>query len=871
MPDGRLMEEAGIQAVIKGLGSFKAGAGEMEGAIKGIGDSAGAAQKPVGGLRAHLDEMAQSAGAATIAFGGLAAAGVALIGSTVMVAARNEELLIILNRIGKNAGYSREELAKYEKQVKDAGITTGKARDILILMIQSELDLADATKLARTAQDLATIGQMDSSAAAKILTETISSQNTMRLRQFGLTKTAIQVFEEFAGAEQKVTTSTVDNSEAMNTLATDMNILTAEIQLHNEELALQIGYWGENDNRVRRHRLQVEKMTVRLGKMTTKYNKLAGEQGKVITTTQGISKELTAQEKKQALVNYILTEGEKVAGLYEDAMTSVSKQIRSLPRHLHELANAFGSFFLEPLSGGVMLLTDFLVGLRELPPEIMEMAASFVIMGTAASAAVAGLAGMFKMAPLLAGALSFLITPLGLLAAGLGVLAGAFVLDIGGIRAKAMPVLQNLATVFQERILPVLLRVAGAIKSVIDGIIDLFTGKTDRALLNFATAVRKAFGIEAGLEFLDRLKEIRLTIEEIVNSIGETIQDFFVLQGTSVRHEMGQLRERILEAWAAIQKIVLKVVGGIIESVLTAWATIRKWTDKNWSTIRAFIKAVLDWIRSFVELTLKNITRIFGSAWQIIREWTEENWPLIQQTIETILTYIMNIISYILRVITVFWEKWGQDLLAFAQFYWDIIRTVIETIIKVILGIIKVVMLLIQGEWSLAWEEVKNILSTIWDAMLKIINLALDKIKELIPRFHEAGKDLMRGFLRGMKRMKKAIVDWIMGLLRSIVGRIKDFFGFDSPSRLMAGYGRDVMAGFIKGMEGMRPALESQLRMTLAPVMQVAAPQSATSPVMVQGGSTFNYNLSANYSQMQSPASIMDDLQALEMLVGARG
>ena len=110
-----------------------------------------------------------------------------------------------------------------------------------------------------------------------------------------------------------------------------------------------------------------------------------------------------------------------------------------------------------------------------------------------------------------------------------------------------------------------------------------------------------------------------------------------------------------------------------------------------------------------------------------------------------------------------------------------------------------------------------------------------------------------------------------MGLISGIVGRLKDFFGMDSPSRLMEGYGREVMEGFLRGMEGMRPALESQLQMTLAPVMQVAAPRSAASPVMVQGGHTFNYNLSASYAQVQSPASIMDDLEAMEMLAGARG
>lgn len=50
--------------------------------------------------------------------------------------------------------------------------------------------------------------------------------------------------------------------------------------------------------------------------------------------------QLSEAEKKQAMLNYILAEGKKIAGTYEASMGVVGKQIRSLPRYWDTLKNA---------------------------------------------------------------------------------------------------------------------------------------------------------------------------------------------------------------------------------------------------------------------------------------------------------------------------------------------------------------------------------------------------------------------------------------------------------------------------------------------------------------------------------------------------
>ncbi|HZK24129.1 MAG TPA: hypothetical protein VFC74_01940, partial [Oscillospiraceae bacterium] len=65
--------------------------------------------------------------------------------------------------------------------------------------------------------------------------------------------------------------------------------------------------------------------------------------GEYAKTVGKASNQLTQAEKKQAMLNYILAEGDKIAGTYEASMGVVGKQISSLPRYWDTLKNAIAA------------------------------------------------------------------------------------------------------------------------------------------------------------------------------------------------------------------------------------------------------------------------------------------------------------------------------------------------------------------------------------------------------------------------------------------------------------------------------------------------------------------------------------------------
>jgi phage-related protein len=163
--------------------NFKRKVQDVKGELKGLDGAFRDAEK---GSKAFL--------------GGVLALGAAaggLIAKTTLTAARTETLGIAMNAIAKATGTSTDELAKQEKILKEQGIATQEARQILSLFMQSQLDVAEASKVARVAQDLAVISGENSSQTANILTQAIVTQSAELLRQFGITKTSVQIFEEY--------------------------------------------------------------------------------------------------------------------------------------------------------------------------------------------------------------------------------------------------------------------------------------------------------------------------------------------------------------------------------------------------------------------------------------------------------------------------------------------------------------------------------------------------------------------------------------------------------------------------------------------------------------------------------------------------
>ena len=76
--------------------------------------------------------------------------------------------------------------------------------------------------------------------------------------------------------------------------------------------------------------------------------------------------ELTTAEKQQGLLNEVIEKGSDIAGAYEAAMGTASKQIRSWPRYIDDIKVAFGGLFEGQFKDAIFMISSFLKNLGKL-------------------------------------------------------------------------------------------------------------------------------------------------------------------------------------------------------------------------------------------------------------------------------------------------------------------------------------------------------------------------------------------------------------------------------------------------------------------------------------------------------------------------
>jgi hypothetical protein len=159
------------------------------------------------------------------------------------LAARIEVMNHVLEMTGEAAGYTESELKKYRNQIRGLGIATKEAIGIEQLFIQSKLKVADALKISRAAQNLATIAGTNSSEAAKTLTQAIVAQRPILLKQFGIIASLDKIYNQMAkslGKTRSELTETEKRQGFMNEILAQSATLAGAYETAMRDVGKQI-------------------------------------------------------------------------------------------------------------------------------------------------------------------------------------------------------------------------------------------------------------------------------------------------------------------------------------------------------------------------------------------------------------------------------------------------------------------------------------------------------------------------------------------------------------------------------------------------------------------------------------------------------
>lgn len=177
-------------------------------------ESANALGKQLDALEANEKMMGRMKIAVAAVAAAATAAIVVLIKQSADLAARYETMGVVMGVAGNNAGYTRAEMFALEKQMQATGISMIKSREALTSMATANIDLAKATGLARAAQDLAVVANINSSDALVRMVQGIKSGEVEILKTMGLNVSFEASYKDLA-ASLGINTSALSEQQKM--------------------------------------------------------------------------------------------------------------------------------------------------------------------------------------------------------------------------------------------------------------------------------------------------------------------------------------------------------------------------------------------------------------------------------------------------------------------------------------------------------------------------------------------------------------------------------------------------------------------------------------------------------------------------------
>jgi len=170
---------------------FTANTGQAVSGINQVGSAASQLQNQLSATHKSLTAIGG-------VVGGMSVAMIAFGKKAFNTAARVSELKVAIDAIGVSTGLGAKAIHDAALEIKGQGIQMAVAQTMAIDFAKANIDVAQASNIARVAQDLAVIAQKDSTDTAQLLTRAITTGNSMLLKSAGITAQASEGYAAYA-------------------------------------------------------------------------------------------------------------------------------------------------------------------------------------------------------------------------------------------------------------------------------------------------------------------------------------------------------------------------------------------------------------------------------------------------------------------------------------------------------------------------------------------------------------------------------------------------------------------------------------------------------------------------------------------------
>lgn len=377
-----------------------------------------------------------------------------------------------------------------------------------------------------------------------------------------------------------------------------------------------------------------------------------------------------------------------------------------------------------------------------------------------------------------------------------------------------------------------LLKFLGPVGLIATGLIAMYTNSESfREAINsllqvVGGAVMTAFNALGSL--FEKLSPLFSILMDAVSSLAEILGNAL---GSAISTVMPVI-EWLAELLGTILTVAIDAIGVGIEWLVGLFAGAGEGTTifgQAWEWVQSVLEPFAAWISEHFGPIVSSLGELFGEVftqlqtfWDTVGKPTfdaiAEGWDLLWGTFVTIWEAIG---PPILTVIETAWE----NLKAALEGVWNAIKIVVETVLGVIKGIIDAVTAAIRGDWEGFWEAIWGIVTTIWNGILSLISNALNTLARIVMNVLNGTREIWnnvwgaisgffsdvwgrivsaaQGFMTAIKDKFSAVVDFVSGIPRKVLGFFKGIGSWllDSGKALMQGFLDGISSGLSKARD----------------------------------------------------------------------
>lgn len=209
-------------------------------------------------------------------------------------------------------------------------------------------------------------------------------------------------------------------------------------------------------------------------------------------------------------------------------------------------------------------------------------------------------------------------------------------------------------------------------------------------------------------------------------------------------------------------------------------------------------------------------------------------WELICNAFETALNILTNVFDIFAGIFTGDWDKVWNGIKGVFSSIWNSIRTTFRIVLNTILSISKTI-----------FDKIKSAVTEKLNALKDTISNILETVKsfftELPGKALDWGRNLISGFIDGIKSMASAVSDAVSG----VIGNVANFLGFNSPAkkgegRFIVHWGYNMIDGFLDGVNAALPLLNRTMNKVIPDINSAVDDinMSAESSIKASGAET---------------------------------